>query len=388
MSRGSQHIQKLVSKYVSGNASIDELKELGQWIQQSADNKQRFSSLKDAAEKAVKSQAKAEWTRFEARYRDQLQAKPKRKLFVGLIAMAASVTIIVGLASYLFLFENHASLEQYAVNTDVIPEKTTLNLSDGTNIPLEKKHSTIEIDQEGSSIIIENKKAIKTETSKKNTKPNTLRVPYGKTARLTLADGTIVTLNAGSQLIFPDNFEGVDKREVMLIGEGYFDVTHNADKPFKVQTRDLTYTVLGTSFNINSYPNQKDVSAVLVSGSLLVENGTFLNKQKVILKPGEKSSYSLVQKQINVSKVNPSLFTSWKDGYLTLEKNSISNLLKQIEQFYNVQIVADQSLLTKPSQLTGKLLLEDDPILVYQALCDLTNLNFQMDGNKVVLSEK
>jgi ferric-dicitrate binding protein FerR (iron transport regulator) len=390
MSRGNQHIQKLIARYVSGGASIDDLKQLGQWLRQSSDNKQLFSSLKKEAETEAKGQISGDWARFEARYGKQLQAKPKRRLSIGLISMAASVAIILAISSYLFLFNNNddTSLKQYAVNTEIHPENITLDLSDGTNIPLEKKHATIEIDQDGGSIIIENEKEIKTESKKRNTKPNTLRVPFGKTAHLTLADGTKVSLNAGSQLIFPDNFEDKDKREVMLIGEGYFDVTHNASKPFKVLTNDITFTVLGTSFNISSYPDQTDVSAVLVTGSLQVENNVFLNKQKVILKPGEKSSYSIAQKHLDVSQVNTNFYTSWKDGYLTLEKNSIANLVKQIERFYNVDIVTDPSLLSKPSQLTGKLLLEDNPKLVYQAFCDLTDLNFQMDGNRIVLSEK
>ena len=89
----------------------------------------------------------------------------------------------------------------------------------------------------------------------------------GMVSRFTLADGTKVWLNSGSELQFPDHFSG-EKREVMLKGEAFFEVTKNEKQPFRVNANELKVEVLGTSFNVVSFDNDNQEEVVLVTGKV------------------------------------------------------------------------------------------------------------------------
>jgi len=255
-------------------------------------------------------------------------------------------------------------------------------LPGGKEIELDKKHATVVAKDNGSQFVIEQEKVVEQAASDKH-ELSSLMVPFGKTAQLSLADGTQVWLNAGSQLIFPNHFNDVDERKVMLVGEAYFDVVHNNEKPFKVITEDVSYTVLGTSFNIRSYKNGNANSATLTVGSLQVEQKSLLNKQRTILKPGQQSIFNKSTGRIKVHKVNTHVFTSWKEGYLTLERNSLRLILGQIEAYYNCEISISEELLKVPVELSGKLLLDDEVEDVCKALSDLTGLSYSSNNQQI-----
>ena len=100
---------------------------------------------------------------------------------------------------------------------------------------------------------------------------NTITVPAGQRANLTLADGTNVWLNARSEMRYPAVFTG-NKREITLDGEAYFEVTHNEDKPFVVQTNKCNVEVLGTKFNVEAYSDSEDFCTSLMEGSVRVSD--------------------------------------------------------------------------------------------------------------------
>ena len=95
--------------------------------------------------------------------------------------------------------------------------------------------------------------------------------PIGSRTIVQLTDGTIVNLNYGSRIKYPREFTG-NKREIKLIGEAYFDVAHNANKPFIVETGKLNIKVLGTEFNVQAYPGDENVSTTLVKGKVSLED--------------------------------------------------------------------------------------------------------------------
>lgn len=100
---------------------------------------------------------------------------------------------------------------------------------------------------------------------------NTIKVPAGQRANLTLPDGTNVWLNARSEMRYPAVFTG-NKREITLDGEAYFEVTHNEDKPFVVQTNKCNVEVLGTKFNVEAYSDSEDFCTSLMEGSVRVSD--------------------------------------------------------------------------------------------------------------------
>lgn len=113
---------------------------------------------------------------------------------------------------------------------------------------------------------------------------NTLYVPAGQRACITLQDGTIVWLNAQSTLIYPSHFYGKE-RIVSITGEAFFEVSKDKEKPFIVTAQDAKIRVLGTKFNVYSYPDTKQIKTSLIEGAVQV----FYKSKQVILRPNEES---------------------------------------------------------------------------------------------------
>jgi ferric-dicitrate binding protein FerR (iron transport regulator) len=189
--------------------------------------------------------------------------------------------------------------------------------------------------------------------------PSVVSVKNGSKTRIQLPDGTQVWLNAGSRLTYDKDF-GNRLREVTLIGEGFFDVVRNEQKPFIIHTTKMDVKVLGTRFNVRSYPNDKTTEAALIHGSIEVSLKD-RPSEKIILKPNEKivvdNRDTLEQKSIthHSAKENAEplvaikhltyqsadstiVETSWVDNKLSFVNESFSELAPRMERWYGVSI--------------------------------------------------
>lgn len=164
---------------------------------------------------------------------------------------------------------------------------------------------------------------------------NTLLVPAGEDYRITLSDGTEVWLNAASQLRFPFNFTGT-KREIYLEGEAWFKVAPNSQQPFIVHTPNTTVAVLGTTFNINSYDDEK-VRVSLLDGAVEVK-GT--GDEPVTLKPGTEAVYGDYN-GIRTGTFDPDEVLSWMKGIRTFHHLKLRELKPQLERWFAVAVVFD-----------------------------------------------
>lgn len=183
--------------------------------------------------------------------------------------------------------------------------------------------------QNNNRLIYENGKAYKELIN------SVLRVPLGKRFELELSDGTIVHLNSGTSLRFPNKFINGEKRQVFLSGEAFFDVTENKDMPFIVKTEDgMNVRVLGTSFNVKAYPEDENTETTLVEGKVKMYDESLL--KEVVLKPSQKAIYRKVEEKLIVKEVNVSNFTAWKEGVLRYNETPINDVLKDLERTYNV----------------------------------------------------
>ncbi len=168
---------------------------------------------------------------------------------------------------------------------------------------------------------------------------NQIIIPYGKQSEVTLADGTHIWLNSGSQLSYPAEFKK-DSREVYLIGEAFFDVKPDESKPFYVITREFKIKVLGTRLNVCAYSNDRVIQTVLERGKISAgKNGLFATT--VDLLPGERMVYDKESEELVKDKVNVQLFTSWINGYLYFENQPIAEVFKKLERQYNQKIEAE-----------------------------------------------
>lgn len=262
-----------------------------------------------------------------------------------------------------YLYENRGQTEHFELATGTVPvdDEAKIILSDGSEISLEKKESKINYNSSGNQLIVNND-TIRQNQLAGTEAINKVIIPYGKKSVIRLSDGTIVWLNAGSQLVYPTAFLR-EKREVVLIGEAYFDVTESKSKPFIVRTSTLAVTVLGTKFDVSAYPEDKFVEAILESGSVSLEvtgkNFLHLNK-KVLLKPNQKGSLNREDGVMKLTEVDVSQYTAWKDGMLKVEREDLIRVLKKVERYYNIQIELRDPL-AGGYLISGKLDLKNSP---------------------------
>jgi len=176
-----------------------------------------------------------------------------------------------------------------------------------------------------------------------NTQPNEMAAsieivsPHGARTKFQLPDSTQGWLNGGSSLRYTNSF--LTKRSIELVGEAWFEVAHNSQKPFVVHTKSLDVQVLGTKFNVTAYPEENVTEVVLQEGKVNVNGlkGLF----KVDMKPNEKFTFDKGSQSGSILKVNASQFSAWKDGLMVFRNEPLSEVLKRVGRWYNVEIVLD-----------------------------------------------
>lgn len=166
---------------------------------------------------------------------------------------------------------------------------------------------------------------------------NSLHVPAGQRAQLTLQDGSVVWLNAQSTLKYPSTFNGKQRR-VEVIGEAYFDVAHDKKKPFIVSTQDVEMLVLGTEFNVYSYPATGYVQTDLIDGALKVYS-TVHENLCVVLKPNEQATLR-DGKMYKGQSIYDDYFL-WKDGIYAFDNEKLIDILEKLQLYYDLKIVVE-----------------------------------------------
>ncbi len=162
----------------------------------------------------------------------------------------------------------------------------------------------------------------------------------GQKSLLFLGDGTKVWLNADSKISYLKDFEGQETRDVYLEGEAFFDVAHDERRPFIVHTSFIKVKVLGTTFNVKSYLNEKTIETTLVLGKVRIEQSDVSGNRigDVELKPNQRAVFNKESKIINIKEVVAENSGSWKRDRLLFDEESIDNVILQMERWYNVKI--------------------------------------------------
>lgn len=204
---------------------------------------------------------------------------------------------------------------------------------------------------------------------------------YGQKKLITLSDGSMIHLNAGSQLEYPREFDSL--RYVYLKGEAFFEIKKQPQSPFIVYTGPIQTRVLGTSFNIKSYDSMNVIITVR-SGKVSVQ------KEKVALSP---TDYTLVAgdqisfyegQEFEFKRVNPDHYTAWKDGRLIFNEMPLLQVAEELERWYGVNIIFENGKLKK-CQLTSEI--NNEPLIrVLDALKIAGDLEYRLENNIVYWS--
>lgn len=304
----------------------------------------------------------------------------KKSLIFNVLKYAAIFILVFTTGVFSLYFYNKLNTNEFIIaeNNPVSINEAQLILSDGKIVPLYHKDSEIKYDTSGEKVIINNDTIAQGQTQQKPVL-NRVIIPYGKSSQITLSDGTKVWLNAGSQLMYPSVF-AKNQREVLLIGEAFFEVVRNEESPFIVRVDCVDIEVLGTSFDISAYPDDNIFETVLVSGSVSVflkKEGFLSGKEKVVLNPNQMIVLNKKEGIGKVSEVDVSVYTSWKDGMFQFERKDLNRILRKLERYYNKKIHIKDPLLGG-YKISGKLDLKSS----LSEVLDVIQLTVPIDWGK------
>jgi len=317
----------------------------------------------------------------------------KRILKSNLFKYAAIFLIAFGLG-YVFNmnpFENDINIDNTIVETNPKNSKEiTLSLPNG-NVEVISENGKRKVYDANGKVVGVQKGNQLNYTHNKNKQLaklvyNELTIPYGKRFDLVLSDGTNVKLNAGTSIKYPVQFIKGKERKVFIKGEAYFDVAKDKDHPFIVNANNINVEVLGTEFNMSFYPEDNDISTVLVEGSVkLYESAKEnLENKSIMLSPGYKAAWSKNREIMSIDKVDVSIYTAWKDGNLLFKNTSFENIRKKLERKFNVVIDNKYSFLDQ--QIYTASFLDNESIEdILEYFSEETSFNYTKENNKITI---
>lgn len=370
-----KEIYIIFEKYLEGKASQEEINFIEKF-EEFSENKIKGNVFRSKMEKDnIK----------EAIFRKIQETKQKRTFDRNWLKIAASVIILVSFGlGYFYEGKDFPN----KTNLNIPNENITLQTEDG-NIKTLNEDGSIEIvdingnvvgTQNGNQLIYSNKVVKETLTY------NTLKIPYGKRFEVKLSDGTVVNLNAGSSLKYPTKFIKGEKRKVYLKGEAYFNVTKDINHPFIVTANEIDVRVLGTQFNISSYPEDKHISTVLVEGSVsLYDKGNQYDKKTAtLLEPGFKGTWDKTRNSIDVEKTDVAIHTAWIKGKIIFRQVKFNTILTKLERHYNVKIINNNKELGERYFVASFDIETIEEVL--KSFSENHEISYSIENNKIIIN--
>lgn len=332
-----QELSKLIEKYLAGNCTTDEKKIVEDWyekFEEKAVSPEFYGGQSSMMEESARRSKIAVDARLE-----QLKQKPRRigvRLLQLVAAAACFSAIVIGIWKWNNV-DDMGKQPMTVVQEDALPggNNATLTLSNGNSIVLNNLPDG-KIQADGNSTLDKSKGQLSYVIGSDDKRPvgyNTLTTPRGGQFHVVLPDGSGVWLNAATSLTYPTNFNG-DTRTVKLSGEAYFEVAHDASKPFIVEAANTQTKVLGTHFNISAYSDASYIKTTLLQGKIAF---TATGKQN-ILSPNQAATVRDGSVRV-VMDNNAADAIAWKEGLFKLNSSDVTEILQQIARWYDVEIV-------------------------------------------------
>lgn len=366
--------KELLIKYKIGNCTDAEKALVEKWLFQYQNEKL------DLSDEKIEQIGQDIWLNLP---KPQLRVV-KKSLWLR-VAAAAAVLMFLSAGLY-FMFNGTNRSNAVVYKTDIKPgaNKAILTLASGKTIVLTGAKNG-ELANEGNAVISKaaNGEVVYNINDTANVKTlayNTMTTPRSGQYHLVLADGTNVWLNAESSIKYPTVFSG-SERKVEITGEAYFEVAHNAAKPFRVVTNGQVVEVLGTHFNVNAYTDEPIVKTTLLEGSVKVTQ----NENMAMLIPGQQAQVNRnADNAIQVIEhADTDEATAWKNGLFQFNKASIESIMRQASRWYNVEVSYDNN--KKPVKtFTGNISRNSNLSQLLQIL-SYTGSRFEIDGKKIIV---
>lgn len=338
------YVARLISRYLSGEITPDETIILDAWRAEDKDHELLFQKIcSDGAYEKHEARKKeydplAGWAGVEKRIK-RMTVRQKSLQVMRYAAMIILPIIVLTLALQNAPEVGTLSNNDLLAIQQILPgePKAILTLDNGETVYLDKNTTDEQKKLAGDQIEVDsttlNYRSAQRRAKQKTPVYNKVEIPKGGEYALVLNDGTKVHLNSMSSLRFPVTFGGVNKREVELTGEAYFEVCKTG-QPFIVHTKGMQIEVLGTTFNVSAYPDE-EYQATLVSGSVKVNSG---GGQSLILQPSQQASWVSGSSDIQVRTVDTAFYTSWVKGKINFKDQRLEDIMKILSRWYDIEV--------------------------------------------------
>ena len=384
--RDDDKIKQLILDHARGELDEAGERELGTWREKRVENEEMFQrvmsmeNLEQGFLRFVKSPGAEEKTWNGILARTTRKAARVNRLRWSRYAAMIALPLIVGGMIY-FMSGSSDKHEVIAESVQILPgkAKAELVLPGGDRVLLgEGGNSSVWNGVRSSGDTLYYRESEELQPDEKE-ELHVLRVPRGGEYTLVLADGTTVYLNAESELRYPKQFKG-ENRKVILVGEAYFDVYHNEQQPFLVEAGGMEVRVLGTSFGVRAYPEEENVLTTLVQGKVNVE----ADGRVVRLQPGEQADYDKADKLLTTAKVDVNLFVGWKDGRLIFDNAPLEVILSELGRWYSFDVFyANENLKQIPYSLNVR---KDEHISGVLKLIERTRkVKFEINNQTIIV---
>ena len=336
-----EHLSVLLKKYINGKCTPEELKLIDQWFLSHEENPDD-DRLMDLDERVNLEFKMFERIKANVHVRPDVQLGPAPSMVGKMWYRVAAAVVIMAVAGLGFYVYNQQSLFDEEINVSVAKTSTVTN--------------------------------------------NTTRVTLHK-----LSDGTVIMLQPNGSLEFPNEFPS-DKREIVLTGEAFFDVTKDKNRPFIINTGDVTVRVLGTSFNVRAYEGAKEITVAVKTGKVSVYakvdnvDAKKISKEEIILTPNQEVVYNTVNENFSRKIVDDPQIILEKPTLFAMEYEAtpVAKIFQVVEENYGIDIVYDEEALSSCSLTTS--MSEEGLFERIEIICQAIGARYEMIDGKIVVS--
>lgn len=379
-------LKKIIVKDILGSASGEERRLLDEWRNQSEEHQRLYEKLVSGSflEKAVSDNNKAlrrrEWKRLEARIVRQ-RGRSVRLIRFRVVAAVCILALGIGAVGLWSNSRQDRGGSPLAGSIRVGSPKAIVELAGGQQF-LFNKDTTLRLEAQGIQLVSSRDTLDIIQpviAGERGEEYNVVRIPHGGEYITRLPDGSVVHLNAGSELKVPVYF-GTESREVWLRGEGFFEVVHRENLIFTVHTDKADISVLGTEFDVRAYTDEKEVVTTLVQGAVGVSSGRTYDR----LKPGEQARIA-GKGDVRVAEVDIYPFIAWKNGRMVFENERLEKIMAELQRWYDFELFyADPDV--KEMHFTIDILKYEEISKVLNLMERMNKVKFTQKGRTVVVN--
>lgn len=382
MDKSVKRTVALLRKSYGGGLTDDEQAELGRLLEDEG-MRRLYEEVGDDEYLTEEFRRYEEWKPAQG-YRKFRGKMRQQRIRRSIVRLSVAASLLVALGCIWLLAEQEKPEKKQIAKTVVEPGtcRAFLQLSSGERIVLEEAEQLNLYETDG-NIRIDSGKVVYSVPviSQPATEAyNTLSIPRGGEYRLLLADGTAVHLNAGSELRYPVAFAAAE-RKVYLKGEAWFEVAKETERPFYVETDEVSIQVYGTAFNVNTH-GREATETVLVSGEIGIKKAE--SDREWRMRPGQLASYDRCSGEISLREVNVRNYVAWKDGEFCFNDDTLEEILEELGRWYDVK-VAFRSAGKKDIRFSGHLKRYENIRKILGAITESTGIVFQISDRMIIV---